>query len=84
MFDSNVTFGSDDVYGGSGNNWTDVIQLQNEGDAPNTGDWTVTITRGSIAQSTPDHLVLSDDAKGVITMTDGSEITFEGIERIEW
>ena len=84
LFDSQVTFGNDEVFGGSGGDWTDVIQLQNEANAPNSGDWTVSITSGSILQSTPDHLVLSDDAEGIISMTDGSEIIFEGIERIEW
>ncbi len=84
LFDSQVTFGNDEVFGGSGGDWTDVIQLQNEANAPNSGDWTVSVTSGSILQSTPDHLVLSDDAEGIISMTDGSEIIFEGIERIEW
>ncbi len=84
LFDSQVTFGGDEVFGGSGGDWTDVIQLENEANAPNSGDWTVAITSGSVLQSTPDHLVLSEDAEGIITMTDGSEITFEGIERIEW
>ena len=84
LFDSQVTFGDDEVFGGSGGDWTDVIQLQNEANAPNSGDWTVSITSGSIVESTPDHLVLSEDAEGIISMTDGSEIIFEGIERIEW
>jgi len=84
LFDSQVTFGDDEVFGGSGGDWTDVIQLQNEANAPNSGDWTVSITSGSILESTPDHLVLSEDAEGIISMTDGSEIIFEGIERIEW
>ena len=84
LFDSQVTFGHDEVFGGSGGDWTDVIQLQNEANAPNSGDWTVSITSGSIVESTPDHLVLSEDAEGIISMTDGSEIIFEGIERIEW
>ena len=84
LFDSQVTFGEDEVFGGAGGDWTDVIQLQNETNIPNSGDWTVTITSGSIVESTPDHLVLSEDAEGIISMTDGSEIIFEGIERIEW
>ena len=84
LFDSQVTFGHDEVFGGSGDDWTDVIQLQNEANAPNSGDWTVSITSGSIVESTPDHLVLSEEAEGIISMTDGSEIIFEGIERIEW
>ena len=71
------------MQGGTGD-WTDTIQLHNESDAPNTGDWTVTVTSGSVVQSNADSLVLSSDADGVITMSDGSEIVFQEIERIEW
>ena len=40
--------------------------------------------RGWIVESADSQLVLSEDAGGVITLADGSEITFEGIERIDW
>jgi len=44
----------------------------------------VSLDSGSIQSSDDDEMVLSEDASGIITLTDGSEISFEGIERIEW
>ncbi len=51
---------------------------------PPTTGWTYVITQGTVETSGSDFLDLSDDAAGVITLADGSEVTFEGIERIEW
>jgi len=76
--------GSDEVKGG-GNGWTDIIRLENEdGTSLSSDDWTLSLDSGSIQSSDDDEMVLSEDASGVITLTDGSEISFEGIERIEW
>ncbi|HSR54809.1 MAG TPA: hypothetical protein VLN73_01110, partial [Alphaproteobacteria bacterium] len=76
--------GADEVYGGAGSDWTDVISLEGMGTAPGGGDWTISIGDGSIADTEPDHLVLTEDTAGTITLSDGSTIDFEGIERIEW
>ena len=51
--------------------------------APMSG-WTYVITQGSVESSGADFLDLSEDAAGTVTLADGSEVTFEGIERIEW
>ncbi|MEP0069170.1 hypothetical protein [Pyruvatibacter sp.] len=76
--------GSDEIEGG-GNGWTDTIRLENEdGTSLSSGDWTLTLDDGSIQSQDGDSIDLSEDASGIITLTDGSEISFEGIERIEW
>ena len=79
--------GNDIVLGGQGG-WSDVIQLTDDAGGANIGeygtDWTVSITQGSVDEVNADSLVLSDDAAGIITLNDGTEITFTDIERIEW
>jgi len=84
--------GNDTIDGGSGGGWTDVIELQDGDGGNNIGaydvDWTVAIENGSIegSGSSGDQswLELSDDASGTITMQDGTEIDFTGIEHIQW
>jgi hypothetical protein len=81
-------FGSgdgDDTIKGGGNGWTDTIRLENDdGTTLSSDDWTLTLDGGSIQSQDGDSIDLSEDASGIITLTDGSEISFEGIERIEW
>ncbi|WP_428482512.1 cadherin domain-containing protein [Pyruvatibacter mobilis] len=75
--------GSDTADGGTG--WTDTIRLENaDGTSLEASDWTISLDTGSISAQDDDSLDLSSDATGVITLSDGSEISFEGIERIEW
>ncbi|WP_420904927.1 hypothetical protein [Candidatus Magnetaquiglobus chichijimensis] len=80
--------GSESVQGGIGAGWTDAVRLEGVNAAPSThlanvGDWTLethadyhVVTGGAIEFD-------SGDASGVITLWDGSQIAFEGIERIE-
>ncbi|MEO5345642.1 MAG: hypothetical protein H7834_04580 [Magnetococcus sp. YQC-9] len=80
--------GSESVQGGIGGGWTDAVRLEGVNAAPsaqlvNVGDWTLethadyhVVTGGAIQFD-------SGDASGVITLWDGSQIAFEGIERIE-
>ena len=75
--------GADSLDGGSGGGWIDVIQLQTVAGPPNDASWTLALERGE-AVSDDAGLVLSEDSAGTITLSDGSEITFVGIERIEW
>ena len=76
--------GNDSVSGGQSGGWTDVIQLENaSGGAPSAG-WTYVIDQGTVESSGADFLDLSEDAAGTVTLADGSEVSFEGIERIEW
>jgi Ca2+-binding RTX toxin-like protein len=78
--------GSDIVQGGAGS-WTDVINVQNAGGtgAPDA-DWTISIDGGTdvAVSSNAGFLDLGADRSGTITFDDGSEVSFDGIERIEW
>ena len=76
--------GNDLVSGGQGGGWTDVIQLENASGGAPTAGWTYVIDQGTVETSGADFLDLSEDAAGSITLADGSEVSFEGIERIEW
>eukprot|EP00435_Cladocopium_sp_Y103_P077792 s1_g1531.t1 len=75
---------SDYADGGSGSSWTDTIQLQGNGGGAVTMDWTLELDDGSIESSDMSSYDLSEDASGTITFADGSEISFDNIERIEW
>ncbi len=76
--------GNDTVKGGDGS-WTDVIRLENaDGTSIAGDDWTITLDQGSITSTEDGAMVLSEDAEGFIQLSDGSEVSFEGIERIEW
>ena len=46
--------------------------------------WTVDLTTGSVESSTSNQMTLTDDSAGTITLEDGSQITFDGIDRIDW
>ena len=78
----------DDVLNGGAGSWTDTVQLQDAGGGDSIGtygvDWTVTITQGSIDDVGSDTIELSDNADGVITLSDGVEIQFQDIEEIQW
>lgn len=90
--------GHDVVRGGTGASWTDTIQLEGmhggpgmnngngngNGNANGHNDWTLTLTSGSIVSTNGHEAVLSQDAAGTITLADGSDLTFQGIERIAW
>ena len=84
--------GNDTVSGGTGGGWTDIIELQDAGGGSNIGtygtDWTLVLDTGSIEASDTDPtdgwLDLTDDAAGTITMQDGTEIDFTGVEYLQW
>jgi len=77
--------GTDVIHGGAAGGWTDVIELHGAdgAGAPEDG-WTVNFTTGGIDDQGADYMNLLDDSAGTITMNDGSEVTFDGIEKIEW
>ncbi len=80
--------GSDYFSGGEGGGWTDVIQL-NADAVPDGSDpdapWSIQVDGEQVQYDVADHaLSLDPDASGVITFSDGSELTFDGVERIEW
>ena len=69
--------------GGSG--WVDTLQFdQSSGSLQFGTDWTLTLTSGSIVTQGPNELVLTNDADGTISVSDGSQIGVNDIERIQW
>ena len=76
--------GDNRLYGGAGGGWTDTIHVDGAAPGSHGSDWTVNLTSGTINATGGNYLDLSDDAAGTITLQDGSQVSFEGIERIEW
>ncbi|MCG8507176.1 MAG: cadherin-like domain-containing protein, partial [Sphingomonadales bacterium] len=76
--------GQNTVEGGGGS-WTDTIQLEGfDGQSAEQG-WTLALDSGdSITGTGADYLDLSADSSGTITFDDGTEIVFEGIDKIVW
>jgi Ca2+-binding RTX toxin-like protein len=76
--------GNDTLYGGVGGGWTDTIRLLNSDNSSIAGGWTITLDTGTIDSDDGSTITLSDDAAGTITLQDGSQIAFEGMERVEY
>ena len=74
--------GRDTAAGGRGGGWTDAIDLQGVAGGPGDGDWTIALSRGRIVAETDHQVTLSADSAGTITLSDGSELTFNGVERV--
>ena len=75
--------GSDIVKGGSG--WLDNIHLENQdGSTPSTDNWELTLKSGSVQEQADNYITLSKDSAGTIRFDDGSELNFDGIEKIDW
>jgi len=76
--------GSNDMAGGAGDGWVDVIQLSDS--AMSLGefgtDWTIDLTSGSINSVDEGSVIFSDDASGHINLSDGSVINFTEIEQV--
>ncbi|MDG4718490.1 Ig-like domain-containing protein, partial [Thalassospira sp. FZY0004] len=85
LFIFNMGEGNDHVDGGA-NGWTtDTIELHGLGGGNlDSSDWTLILDEGSITDSKKNHLELSTDSSGTIVFSDGSELTFSNVERIEW
>ena len=79
--------GGNDVIIGGGGGWTDTIEVTNlaTSGAPEAS-WTVSIDGGDTfdISSETGFLDLDADRSGSIVFSDGSEVSFEGIEKIEW
>ncbi|MEO5338670.1 MAG: hypothetical protein H7841_17565 [Magnetospirillum sp. WYHS-4] len=75
--------GTDIASGGTG--WTDTIHLEDVTGGPG-GDagWTLDVQGTVQITQTEDGLVFGSEASGTIRLDDGSELTFQGIEKIEW
>ncbi|HEB95995.1 MAG TPA: hypothetical protein ENI96_06140, partial [Sedimenticola thiotaurini] len=78
--------GVDTFDGGSGG-WTDAVQLDADADPAADPDnpWTIEINGEVVEYDLAAHaLELDPDTSGVITLDDGSQLVFDGVERIEW
>lgn len=73
--------GNDTVQGGDG--WLDTVQLDGVDGAPGEG-WSLELDEGSVVEQADGYVALTNDASGTITMDNGDQIQFDGIERIEW
>jgi Ca2+-binding RTX toxin-like protein len=76
--------GDNMVKGGAGAGWTDTIQLTNADASPVGKSWSIILNTGSIQDDDGSTMTLTDDAAGSITLANGSQIAFEGIENIEY
>ncbi|MBL3529368.1 MAG: cadherin-like domain-containing protein, partial [gamma proteobacterium endosymbiont of Lamellibrachia anaximandri] len=79
--------GNDELHGGQGGGWTDTIHLNAEADPSADPDspWTIEVDGQQLDYDMAAHaLELNPDTAGVVTLADGSELTFDGIEKIEW
>ncbi|MBE70796.1 MAG: calcium-binding protein, partial [Thalassospira sp.] len=85
LFIFNMGDGNDHVDGGA-NGWTtDTIELHGAGGGNiDSSDWTLVLDEGEITKSKGHSLELSTDSSGTIVFSDGSELTFSNVERIEW
>ncbi|WP_300299513.1 hypothetical protein, partial [Ferrovibrio sp.] len=77
--------GDDSFVGGDGA-WTDSIHIENVTGGPGFGGWTVTLADGTPITDAADHgeIVFDTAVDGIVAMSDGSEMTFESIERLSW
>ena len=85
VFDNNG--GSDNVDGGEGEGWVDSIDLSNyiDGAVDPSSPWQIEVD-GEVVDYDIDAglLELGNDVSGVIQFDDGSQLTFDNIENIEW
>ncbi|MEO0717263.1 MAG: PA14 domain-containing protein, partial [Pseudomonadota bacterium] len=87
-----VNGGSDSIDGGAGVGWTDMIVLDDVGGARvasdatsfDAGDWTLSLSSGSITSETDASLTFTDDAAGSIEFANGDTVDFTNVEAISW
>ena len=76
--------GSDTLVGGTGGGWIDVIDIDGVSTAAGGGEWSYTLTSGSVTGTSSGEVSLSADAAGQVTFGDGTTLTFSGMERISY
>ena len=69
--------------GGTGN-WTDVIDIQGANGADPGSGWTFVLTDGSVISQGDGVATLSNEASGTISLNDGTTLTFDGVEELNW
>jgi VCBS repeat-containing protein len=77
--------GSDYFHGGNGGGWTDAVDVSANIAADPDSPWTVEVGGAQVQyELASGALELNPDTSGVITFGDGSELAFDGLEKIEW
>ncbi len=69
--------------GGSGN-WTDGIDIQGANGADPGSGWNFVLTDGSVISQGNGIATLSKEASGTISLDDGTTLTFNGVEELNW
>ncbi len=71
--------------GGDGGGWTDAIDVSAMVAVDPDNPWTIQVGGEQVEYDlAANALDLNPETAGVMTFADGSELTFEGVERIEW
>ena len=71
-----------DSFDGGGGAWTDTVELDGVEGQPAYAGWS--LNGATVVDTGADYLELAADSNGTITFDDGSELTFTGVDRIEW
>jgi len=75
--------GSDYFQGGDG--WSDTVQLDGvDGGPGGAAGWSLQVDEGVGYTETDDGIQFDAEASGSVTLSDGSELTFDGVEKLEW
>lgn len=78
IFELGENGGNDAVKGGEG--WLDTLRLENE---PGE-NWSLELDEGSVVEQADGYVALTSDSSGTLTLENGEQIQFDGIERIDW
>ncbi len=75
--------GSDYFQGGDG--WSDTVQLDGvDGGPGEAAGWALQVEDGVGYTQDESGITFDVEASGSVTLSDGSELTFEGVEKLEW
>ena len=75
--------GSDYFNGGDG--WSDTVQLGGVDSGPSVDSGWALQVEGSVGDTeTENGIEFDEEVAGSITLSDGSELTFDGVEKLEW
>ncbi len=79
-------FGGNDYFsGGEAGGWTDVLDVSAMVVIDPDNPWTIMVDGSQVEYDiAAGALGLDPDTAGAITFGDGSEVTFDGLERVEW
>ena len=78
-------FSGHDYFDGGEGGWTDAIDISAAANQDVDSPWTIEVDGVQVDYDlAAGALDLNPEAEGSIVFNDGSEISFEGVERIEW